>query len=375
MSLIFVFNAIAGMLRVKVYKELDFKCLSISSILGGTSGSVIGITMALNGLGIWSLVFQSFSTIIITSIYLFIKSRWIPKLYFKFKLLKDLWGYSFRIFISTFIGSMHSQIDNLIIGKLFSTQSLGYYYRAKSMEIFTYEFSSKSILTVMFPIMSSVSGNRKCFDGIVMKSFHVVCFVSFTLLAYLYLVSYDLIILLISEKWISSIDYFKLLLIANFAYPIGALTHSVLASSGNSKAFLNLTIIRYLLLTPSYLFLYYYGIIPFLYSFILINVMNLFFYLKFLSDQINVAKFKLLLELTKYFFINLVIAIIIYYIMEYINLQKEIYRLVLITILFFSFNYILFYLAKLNGFLLLMNQFNSRIIRYFKLQSKNFTTS
>lgn len=360
MSFVFILNALGGILRTKLYKELDFKTLSIGSILGGLLGGVIGILMAINGFGIWSLVAQTLSTSLINSIYLFFKSRWIPKIVFKIKYLKELWGFSFRIFISTLIGSIYSQLDNLIIGKLFSPASLGYYYRAKSMENFMYEFSSKSLLIVMFPVMSSINDDKVKFKKIVLKSFHVVSFFSLSLLGLLYLIADDLIIGLLSEKWIPSVNFFKLLLLSSFAYPIGQLTSSVLASSGNSKAFLNLTIVRYLLLTPAYGFLYFYSITVFLYSFIIINFITLFFYIKFMSRQINSPSIWFYKALFPYVVINLLLTIIFNSSLNLSSLDILL-RISITSILFIGSNLIFFYFARSEGLLLLWMQLKKKI--------------
>lgn len=365
MSLVFIFNAIAAIIRTKIYKELDFKSLSIGSVLGGLFGGIIGITMAINGYGVWSLVVQTFSIIIINTSYLFFKSKWIPKIQFKLKYLKELWGFSFRIFISTIIGSIYGQLDNLIIGKLFAPSSLGYYYRAKSMESFMFEFSSRSVLSVMFPIMSSVNDNKPYFNSIVLKSFHVLSFFSISLLGLLYIISYDIIVILLSEKWIPSVNFFKLLLICSFAYPIGALTNSVLASNGNSKAFLNLTIIRYLLLTPAYVFLYFYSITVFLYSIIIINLACVIFYVKFLSKEINSSALWFYKTLFPYVIINLFITIILSNFIDFIELDGLL-RLIITSILYAVINLCLFYFIRSEGLLLLLFELKKIIKNKFK---------
>jgi teichuronic acid exporter len=311
MSLIFIFNSLGSIFRVKLYKELNFKALSVGGILGTVLSGAIGVFMAIKGFGVWSLVAQTLSSSLITSIYFFIKSRWLPRIIFNLKYLKELWGFSFSIFISTVVGVIFGQFDNLTIGKLFAPANLGYYYRAKSMESMMYEFTSQSLLTVLFPTLSVVKDDKIRFNSIICKSFHIISYFSVSLLGLLYLISKDLIVVLFTSKWLPSVDIFNLLLLSGFVYPINALFNSILASTGNSKSFLRLTILRYSILLPSYILLYIYNIHFFLIGFVILTMVSLLFSIKYVSQIIDFEAKWFLKALTPYILINFFIVIIL----------------------------------------------------------------
>ncbi len=50
---------------------------------------------------------------------------------FSFKALKQLWGFGFRMFLAGLLDAVFSRLDFLIIGKIFSASTLGYFQRAK----------------------------------------------------------------------------------------------------------------------------------------------------------------------------------------------------------------------------------------------------
>jgi len=345
MSLIFVLNAFGSVVRIKLYKELNFKALSLATLFGTVIGGTIGVLMAFMGYGIWSLVAQSLLSLFLTTLYCYFSAKWFPKIIFKLKILKELWSYSFHIFISTIIGIFFGQLDNLVIGKLFASAKLGYYYRAKSMESLIHNYTSQSLLSVLFPSMSSVKEDRNRFNSIVFKAYHIICFFSFFLLGLLYLVSEDLMVILFSEKWLPSVPYFRILLLSSFVYPMGALFNAVLASKGNSKAFLHSTIVRYVILLPTYFVLFHFEIDVFLYSFCFATILSLFTATHYASKEMRTSALWFYKTLIPYISINALITILLEQINHLIILNHFLH-LSLFTALFL-FSYI--FLSKLFG--------------------------
>lgn len=348
MSLIFVFNSLGSIFKIKFYKDLNFKFLSIGSIIGTISGGILGVVMALNSFGVWSLVAQALCGSVITSTFFFINSKWLPKIKFCVKSLKELWSFSFSIFLATVVGVLFGQLDSLSIGRLFSSAHLGYYYRAKSMESMLYEFTSQSLLSVLFPTLSRVKDDKERFKAIILNSFHIIMYFSVSILGLLYLTSKDLIILLFTEKWLQSVDFFNLLLLSGFVYPINSLFNSILASRGNSKSFLNVTLIRYLILSPAYIVLYYFGIYAFLYSFIILTLLSLFFSIRFVCRDINMSINFFIKTIAKYVFTTIIIVSIIKYYM-YFRITDIILQISVISISYIICNIIFFSIIKAEG--------------------------
>ena len=308
MCLVFIINSFGSVIRTKLYKELNFKILTLSTLFSVIISGSTGVLMAFMGFGIWSLVTQSLLSPFLINLFCFIAAKWFPKIIFRLGSLKELWNYSVNIFISTLIGAVYGQLDALVIGKIFAPAKLGYYYRAKSLESMLYNYTSQSLLSVFFPAMSSVKDEKERFNSIVLRAFHIICFISFTLLGVLFLVSGDIIVILFSKKWLPSVPLFKILLLSSFVYPMTALFNSVLSSKGNSKAFLRITIIRYTILTPTFIILSYFGIKMFLYSFVVSTILSLFFSTYYASREIQLPPFLFLKTILPYVLIDIFIT-------------------------------------------------------------------
>ena len=82
MGIVVIINAIAIIHRTILVKAVDFKTQTKVSLISSISSGVLGIGMALCGFGVWSLVVQQISRQFLNSTFLWIYSKWYPRLHF-----------------------------------------------------------------------------------------------------------------------------------------------------------------------------------------------------------------------------------------------------------------------------------------------------
>ena len=291
MSLSFIIGAFSSVQSTRLRKELNYALLTKIGLVSSVISGVTGISLAFWGAGVWSLVAQSLAQGIVYNILIWNAANWKPGLSFSWKALTQLWGFGFRMFLSGMLDAIFTRIDFLIIGKMFSAATLGYFQRSKSLNGMVIQYSSGSLMAVLFPILSKVQNDLPRFQNIVLKSLGIISFITFLLLGGLYLVSKELIVLLFSEKWLPSVDIFKILVLSGFAYPISALLVNVLSSRGNSKSFLRLEIYKKLIASVNFIVLYFWGINTFLYGLIVQASLAVSLNILFASREIKLPFF------------------------------------------------------------------------------------
>lgn len=70
---------IAGVSTALLRRQLAYRTLAIRSVLGVVAGGIVGITMAFEGFGAWSLVGQRLTEIGINSAMAFLAAGWVPR--------------------------------------------------------------------------------------------------------------------------------------------------------------------------------------------------------------------------------------------------------------------------------------------------------
>lgn len=289
MSLLFIINAFSSVQSTRLRKKLNYSLLTKIAFISSASSGVLGISLALMGSGVWSLVIQTLSMGIVYNILIWSTANWRPSFAFSWKALTQLWGFGFRMFLSEMLDAIFTRLDFLIIGRLFTPASLGFFQRAKSLNNMVVQYSSGSLMAVLFPVLSKIQNDLPRFQNIVLKSLGIICFIVFMLLGNLYLISEELVILLFSDKWIPSVDFFKILVLSGFGYPISALLVNILSSRGKSKAFLRLEIFKKSIVVLNFIVLYNWGIEIYLYGLIVTSLFGVMLNILFASREINLS--------------------------------------------------------------------------------------
>jgi O-antigen/teichoic acid export membrane protein len=232
-------------------KNMDFKSLSIRDILSTFIGGAAGVTGAILGMGVFSLVLLQVIRVLADTILLWLSTDWRPKWEFSGKEVQSLLGYSSYVFFDQALRQIFNKIDTIFIGKVFSTATLGFYSRADSLKSQIDTYTTNSLRKVMFPALSALQDNQHSFEKAYHRAFNIVTGAIVLLVGPIYFLSEEIIIGLLGAKWRPSIIIFQVLLFSTLTSPhIGMMAQAVLAK-GYSKLKFNIGLIqRFLKLTP-----------------------------------------------------------------------------------------------------------------------------
>lgn len=341
MALSFVISAFGSVQATKLRKDLNYAALTRASFIASLLSGGVGVALAFQGAGVWSLVAQNLLMGLVFNMAVWRFSAWRPTVAFSFKALKQLWGFGFRMFLSGLLDAVFTRLDYLVIGKLFLPATLGFFQRAKSLEIMVTRYSSGSLMAVLFPVLSQLKNNLPRFRQIIVKAMRVICFVVFLLVGGLYVTAEELIVLLFGDKWLPSVDFFKLLVLSGFGYPVSCLLVNVLSSRGNSKAFLRLEIYKKIITSINLCVLYGWGINHYLYGLLVCSVLSVALNMRFSTREIQLSLMTLLVPLIDQALICLLSVVLVLY-----------------GVSFFPFASIELFLVKGGGFVGLYGLFN-----------------
>ena len=100
------------------------------------------------------------------------------------------------MFLSGLLDSIFKNADSLIIGRLFSPATLGFYFRARSLNQNITQYSSHSIINILFPTLSKVQDDLERFKRMVFKGYHLINLLAFFLTGLFFVIGSDLILFL-----------------------------------------------------------------------------------------------------------------------------------------------------------------------------------
>jgi len=327
-SILFFITSFSSVQVSKLRKELNYEALTKADVGSAVLSGVLGIGLAFYGAGVWSLVAQALSRAVFHNLFLWSASKWIPSLHFSFKALTQLWGFGFRMFLSGLLEVIFTRLDIIIIGKLFSPTILGFYDQAKRLNDMLIQYSSGSIMSVLFPVLSKVQNDLPRFQNITIKTLGIISFIVFIILGSMYLVAEELIVLLFTEKWQGAVIYFKLLLLSGFAYPVSALLVNILSSRGNSKAFLRLEIYKKILLAINLYIGFLWGIEGYLYGLVVVSILGVSLNILFASKEIKLPFYAFVKPIVTQMLIAVLSVLLVILLTENIEMYAIIYMFI-----------------------------------------------
>lgn len=279
-----------------VAKRLEFKKFFYATIGGTIFSGIIGIVMAVNGLGAWALVVQGVVNHFIDSTILWFVIDWRPRVEFDKKLLKKHFSFGIKILIYKIIYNISNNARQLVIGKKYSESDLSFYNKGKTYPNMIGQNIYNSVNSVMFPVLAKTQDDKDRFNEILAKSFKINVFVMLPICIGLFSVSESFIHLLIGEKWLPCVPYIKVFCIVVFLNSIEAIFSNGPMALGKSTASMILGIMECVFNIIALIVAIPHGVMAIGYSMIVSSIFNCVIYSVYLYKLSNLNIIKLLMR-------------------------------------------------------------------------------
>ena len=213
----------------QIRKSLHFKKLSIITII-----TALISLMAYSGFGVWALVSKYIIEALIPCIFFWLTTNWHPTWEYSWRSFKELFGFGFFMLLSHLFNTFCDKISGLLIGRWYNPATLGYYTQAMSTE----ELASTSISGVMkqttYPLYATIQDDKKRMAYVIKRITSSLAYITVPFMCILIVVADQLFVLLLSDKWLPSVPYFRILCIAGMCNCLQTVNHQPMAAIGKS---------------------------------------------------------------------------------------------------------------------------------------------
>lgn len=243
-ALSFVISSLGSVPGILLWRKMKFRQETYIQILQGMISGGVGICMALAGFRYWALVGLAITNAMTRAILLFYFSGWRPKLIFSKEHLKHHFAFGSRMAVSRIIVAIYDNLTLAIIGRNFSTRSLGLYNNANSLYVVPVATIADPIYKVTYPVLVKMQKDperlRAGYSRMIRLLFQLSCPVMVLLIS----LSSPLYHFLYGDKWMEAAPFFQILCICGVLYPINAYNTSILEVTGRSDLHLRLEVAR-----------------------------------------------------------------------------------------------------------------------------------
>lgn len=244
LSLKVIFGAFSSIQMTQLTKVMDFRTQLFINLPALAISSTVGIYMAYNGYGVWSLACMTIVQSIITCVILWIYSGWRPLLSFSQSKFKYHFNFGNKLAVASLLNTLFKNIYPVIIGKFYHASILGYYSRAESLRNFPITSLSAVLNKVTYPLFAEIQNSdirlKSTYKSIMQLSMFIVSPILILMIA----LAYPLFELVLTSKWLSAVPYFQILCLAGLFRPISAYNLNILNVKGKSSLRLRLSILK-----------------------------------------------------------------------------------------------------------------------------------
>lgn len=235
LGVVLITNALSVVQIAKVKRELNFRYLSVVTILSSLVGCVFGIACAFCSMGVWSLVVQTLTISGARCGVLIVSSSWRPSFVFSWKAVKEQFGFGSMVLFSNLTDTIYTNSISLIVGKTFSSQTLGLYTQARALESVPNNTLTAIVNQVTFPVFSRLQDDAGKLLAGVRKVARCLAWMNFPLMILLILVAEPLFVILYTDRWIEAVPLFQIACFGGIVMPLVQLNMCVLIAQGHSK--------------------------------------------------------------------------------------------------------------------------------------------
>lgn len=244
LCLIVIINSLVVVQRAVLTAEVDFKTQTKASAIAAVLSGLCGISLAYMGYGVWTLVWQQLLNVGLNTLLLWFYSTWRPRLVYSWTSFRELFSFGSKLMISGLLDTIYNNLFQLVIGKLYTARSLGFYSRAYHFAEFPSSNITRIIQRVAFPVLCNIQNDNAKLADNYRKMLKLSAYVMFPMMVGLASLAYPFIDVVLGVKWHFAGTLLIPVCFSLMWYPVNAINLNLLQVKGRSDLFLKLEIIK-----------------------------------------------------------------------------------------------------------------------------------
>ena len=242
-------------------QQLDYRYAAITETIGQLLGAAAAIGLAIAGFGVWSLILSFLlRNAILALVYLHRLGR-LPRLAFSWPEVAPLLAFAWKLMNSRLMRFTYMRADIFVIGKALGEKAAGFFDMAAQFATIPLDKIGTLFNRVAMPAVSRIKESRGEARELFLDMHHYLLLLAAPPLIGLALVAEDLIVLLLTDKWLPAAQVLQLLCLVNLLRLSGMLVSPILIARGQPNRIVVFNLACLLLLPPAFFLGVQWGVI------------------------------------------------------------------------------------------------------------------
>jgi len=230
-------------------KQLRFRGYSLLELAALSLSGTLGIVMALNGFGVWSLIARIIAEKALFAVSIWPVVGWRP-VRPSFRGLKPHIRFGFTMLSASAVYFFSQHLAAIIIGKFIGVETLGLYNVAYNLGIVPAQKIQSIFATVMMPAFAGLQSDLARMRRAIRTAFFSVGFFFVPLMLGLSAVGTSFMLTVYGPKWAQAGEFLTFLSLIGLLKGLEHILRSVLMAAGRAKTILQVTAIEAVVAAP-----------------------------------------------------------------------------------------------------------------------------
>ena len=267
----FLFACLASVPTALLQRDFQFRLLAIRRLLGAAAAGIAGVTFAVMGLGVASLVVQALVQGAIALVVAWLAVSWRPGITVSRSALNEIGRFTVAITgieVLTFL-SRHS--DDMMVGTFLGVRALGYYTVGYRVLLYAIELLTATISAVALPAFARLQDDKAAMRRAFYRATRLSAAIAVPAFAGMAVLAGILVPLLFGPQWRPSIPVMQVLAVVGILQSVTYFDRSALIAAGSTRLELLLTLVATIGNVVAFAIAVQFGIVAVAVSFLIRN--------------------------------------------------------------------------------------------------------
>ncbi|MFO1483090.1 MAG: lipopolysaccharide biosynthesis protein [Verrucomicrobiaceae bacterium] len=231
----FVVSGLSVQHQALLRRQMHFGTIMKIDLLALGCATTVAVVTGWLGYGYWALVWSQLTLMVVTTAASWLVCGWRPGGWHRHCGVGEMLGLGGWLAAFRIVSYWIQNIDNVLIGRFWGTQQLGYYMRAYQLLVMPLSQINLPIGEVTIPALSRMTGEAQRYRDAYGKVLQMVLLLTLPVIVVTVGAADWVIEVVLGKQWIAAADIFMWLGIMAFAEPVRYTSSYLFISQGRTK--------------------------------------------------------------------------------------------------------------------------------------------
>jgi O-antigen/teichoic acid export membrane protein len=251
-----------GMTQNSLFQRaMNFRAMSLRMMIAIIGGALVAIVIAALGGGAWALVGQQVTVSVLSTLFLWLLSSWVPSFTFSKESLRRLGSFGLPLLGSNLLNYTQANADNILVGRYIGSAALGVYSVSYNVILLPLQRLFGPIQETLFPALSRLQNDMERLSSLWVRVVRIVTAAVAPVMLGLIVVAPDFVDSIMGARWHDAVPVIRILALVTLMQSVNAVGERTLAVLGKVGIVFRFAILRTVLAIGAFVVGLHWGIV------------------------------------------------------------------------------------------------------------------